>query len=153
MCPRWSGTYDAYPYSERPGFNPPLRHRIFQITNCHLLDHCYIWWPIGPLLYLVANWTHCYIWWPIGPTVIFGGQCDLQVQNTSVHAFSFEDWVWQQSGVLGGLAVMMLTQIVRNQGLIPCWGTEFLGSLLRPIVTLKPQEYLNTRFVPNLCGK
>ena len=116
------------------GSIPPLRHRIFQITNCHLLDHCYIWWPIGH-------------------TVIFGGQCDLQVQNTWVHAFSFEGWVWQQSGVLGGLAVMMLTSDSAKPGFDSLRRHRIFGITPSTNCYIKTTKYLNTRFVTNLSGK
>ena len=43
---RRASCYDALPDIERPGFDSPLRHRIFRIANRHLFD---------PLLHLVAN--------------------------------------------------------------------------------------------------
>ena len=49
QCPQWSISYDACPDSEQLGFNPPLRHILFQIVSLIL------------------------------PTVIFGDQYDLQV--------------------------------------------------------------------------
>ena len=46
MWCQWSSGYDAHLDNKRPGFNSPLRHRIFKITNCHLFNL---------LLNLVAN--------------------------------------------------------------------------------------------------
>ena len=39
-------------------------------------------------------------------------------KKASWHVFSLKGWMWQRSGVLHGLALMMLTQIARDWGLI-----------------------------------
>ena len=107
-CPRWFSGYDTCPDSGRPGFDPPLRYTIFfRITSL------------------------------IQPAVTFGGQCDLQAWHAWEHAFSLEEWMWQWSGVLGGLVVVMLAWIVGDWGSIPHWGTQVfqITSLVRPTVT------------------
>ena len=39
-------------------------------------------------------------------------------RKASWHVFSLKGWMWQRSGVLDGLALMILTQIARDWGLI-----------------------------------
>ena len=38
MWCQWSSGYDTHLDSKRLGFDSPLRHRIFKITNCHLVN-------------------------------------------------------------------------------------------------------------------
>ena len=42
QCPRWSSGYDTRPDSERPGFDPPLRHRILANRVTFSTHCCYI---------------------------------------------------------------------------------------------------------------
>ena len=48
-------------------------------------------------------------------------------------------------GVLSSLVVLTLTQIVRDRGSIPHWGTEFIS----PTVTGSNDHLL---FCPHICG-
>ena len=78
------GGYNAHPDSERPGFDPPLRHRI-------CLDH-------------ITYMTHFYIWWPM---LSLSSKCvrtRFLLRGVNVIVVS----------VLGGLAVMMLSKIARD---------------------------------------
>ena len=77
------GGYDAYPVSERPGFDPPLRHRMF-LDQVTYLTHCYIWWPMSSLSSKCMR--TCFLLGGVNVIVI---------------------------SVLGGLAVMMLSKIAR----------------------------------------
>ena len=97
QLPWWSSSYDVSLECKRLGFDPSLRHWIFQSVG-----------------------THYYIWWPItGFIDLYGQSMRTRFPQRGVNA--------TVDGCLGGLAVMMLTQNARDCGSIPRWGTEFFG--------------------------
>ena len=92
---------------ERLGFDPPLRHWIFQSIGTHL----YIWHPIMGFINLFVG------------------------QSLRTH-FPQRGLNVMVDSCLGGLAVMTLIQNARDWGSIPCWGTEFF-SPSEPNVTIE----------------
>ena len=99
MCPRWSSGYETCLDSERPLFDLPLTYTIF-FGSHHIFNS---------LLHLVAS-------------VIF------KFDSACEHAFTLEEWMWQQSGILRGLVVVMLTwDSERPRFRSPSWGTQFFS--------------------------
>ena len=76
-------------------------------------------------------------------TLTFSGQCDLWAQTVWEHAFSLEEWIWQWSSLLSGLAVMRLACIVRDQDSVALWGIEMFRilSLIPPTIMTKQNKF------------